>query len=318
YVKDNNKVLSGIEAKYKFVEKKDIQFCDKEENTALISKEKKFNIVSYQEGNNYYYYKARKNECELIGEIENVNFTENIESTYANDSIYTSFESLSDFEISGMVRVSKDEIHPFDSLSVRYSNPVAFSEGVIMLENHRNVIAFDKNNKKIFTQNNETNGRNVLALNLVDRSLFMIVEINGKYLLEAYDINNQTRIKKINPNLEYDVTNYFKNFDYEINEITTQHSNYYGSFTFNGKTLVISDDFSKLFVFNNADTALGLDESYIYLKKDELYYVVDLSAKTREHIGNIKALGFKNIGDSLYFTVLDNDGTEVYIQFTIK
>ncbi|MDF9867581.1 hypothetical protein OKW22_001156 [Bacilli bacterium PM5-3] len=309
--------ISGIEPKYATVKKENTLYCNKD-NTYVVSQEKGYNVISQEEGNNYSYYKEKYGSCELIGKIENVNFTEKVSATYANNSIYTNFESLSDIEVSGMVRVTKDEIIPFDSLYTRYTNPIAFSNGVIMIKNNRSIVAFDKEDKEIFKQNNDSKDRRVIAINKIGKSFFMVVKVNKKYVLEGYDINNIENIEKSKPNLSYDVTDFFKKLSFETSELTTKQGQYFGGFTLDESTLIVSADFSKVFYLDNADTTLDINNGIAYLKKEELYYVVNLHNRKREHIGNIKALNFKLSGSDIFFTVLDNAGKEQYIKFSIR
>ena len=317
--KNTNNKLAGIVKKYSMVSKNETQFCDKTSNTSLVSNENKYNVISYQQGHTYYYYRETLSGCELIGKIENVNFTGNVMETYANNSVYASFESMDNYEINGMVRISNNEIHPFDNLSIRFSNPVAFSKGVLMIENQQSVVAFDDKNEELFRQNNADTGRRVLAINLVNNSFFMIVQKGNKYSLEAYNINNIADIKNKKPNLTYDISKYFKNYNLNnSSEIIIKHSRYYGSFTTSNLTLIVSANFSKFFVLTNADTALAIDNNMIYLKNDELYYVVDLNKRQRENFGNIKALSFKSYSSNLFFTVFDNTGQETHIKFEVK
>ena len=309
--------IKGVISKFAVVEKKDTQYCEKEDTT-LISRQNGYNVISNESGHNFYYFKEVNGNCEPIGQIENVNFTEKIVSTYANNSIYTNFESLNDLEVSGMVRVKKDEIIPFDSPYIRHSNPTAFANGVLMIENNSNVIAFDKDDKELFRQNNEMKSRNVLAINTVDKSLFMVVEYKKKYYLEAYELANETSIKTTKPKVAYNITDFFKNIKDQSAEITTKKSKSYASFTLDGSTIIVSDDFSKLFLLSNADTALDLVGSIAVLKKDELYYVVDLSKKEREHLGNLKALNFKMNGSNIFFTIIASNNKELHIRFDLR
>ena len=314
---DGDLEIAGIEKKYQVVSREETQYCDKE-NTMLISRERNYKVISNEEGNDYSFYKENNGRCELIGKIENVNFTEKIVSTYANGSIYTNFESLNDFEISGMVRVKKDEVVPFGSFQTRYTNPTAFPDGVLMIENNKNVVAFDNNDKATTKQNNDSNNRNVLAINLVDRSLFMLVKNGNQYTLEGYDVNDEESIKKIDPKLTYDVSEFLKSLDITSAEITTRSSSTYGSFTTAGSTIIISADFSDLFLLNNADTTLDITDDIAFLRNSEIFYVLDLQKRESEPLGSIRALSFKVDGSSVFFTALDDKSNEVYIKFRIR
>lgn len=308
-------VISTLVPKYEKVKGKDADLCTKDGDSSIVSSKKNFNVVVVELGNSYEYFKENNGKCSSLGKIENVNFTDNIVETYANDSIYTNFDSLSNFELSGLIRVKKDGAVPYDTVSKRYSNPTAIEKGVLLIENNRSVIAFDKEDKQMYSQNNDSSNRNVLSINLVNNSLFMIVRINKHIMLEGYEISDEKSISKAKPKLSYDVTKLFNNFD---SEIVTKSGPNFGSFTSGGSTLVVKSDFSNVFSLKSADTSLAIVEDMLYLKDEEEYYVIDLANKEFEKIGSAQALNFKAEDKEIYFTILNSKGKEVYIRYKTR
>lgn len=312
--KKDTKAISGVSSKFQYVDAKEIKSCNKEGSATVISIENGYNIVAIENNNNYEYYKERGSaNCELIGKIQDVNFTENVVEAYANDAIYTSFESNSDFEISGMVKVKDDKVTPIDTLDKHYTNPIAFSGGVLMIQNNKNVMAFDSEDKVIWQQNNANNSRQVLAINVVKDSLFLIVKNNNQYNIEGYNIEDQESITKAKPQITYNVSKYIGRVE---SEITTKRSDSYVSFTTNSNSLLVANDLSKIVVLEKYNTALGFNGYDFITKKDEGYYVFKIDNNTYESFGNIKALNFKFLGNTVIFEVLNNHGKSEYISFS--
>ncbi|WP_423364544.1 hypothetical protein [Mycoplasma sp. P36-A1] len=311
FAKDSAQISSVLK-KYEYVEASAIKACDKNGTATIVSQETGFNVVAIENSNSFEYYKEKSNGCELIGKISDVKFTENIVEAYANDSIYTSFESNNNFEISGMVKVKDDEVTSIDTLDNRYTNPTAFSNGVLMIQNNKNVVAFDKDDKVIFQQNNSKSSRQILALNVIDNSLFLIIKDDNKVSIEGYNIEDKDSFISAKPAITYEITKYIGNVG---SEITTKKSNSYASFTTNNNTIVVSKDLAKVIVLEKYNTTLGFNGSDIIVKKDENYYVFNLDNNTFEDFGKIKALNFKFSGNSIVFEVLNKDGKSEYIKF---
>lgn len=308
----------GILNKYLIVGKEETQYCQKKDDTYLISNEKGFDVISYQNNSDFEYYKSTNSGCELFAKVKDVNFTTSTSETYANDSIYTNFDSLNNFELSGLVRITKDKEIPYDTIYKRYSNAIAFDKGVLLIENNQDLVAFDKDDKELFRQRNTNNTRNIYAINRVSRSLILIVEKDGQIYLEGYEMANVDSIKKAKPKIIYNITKYYQNTKLSSTDFTTKKSNYYATFTSNDFTLIVEHNFAKIYALNNADTVLEMSGSTLTMKDDEMYYVVDLSKNIKEDLGRIQALAFRGIGKELYFTVLDKDSKEVTIRFTIR
>lgn len=313
-VNNYNDNIPGVNNKFIKVEKTDTHLCGLE-NATLISNEGKSNIIAVDRDNNFEYYKETNGVCDLIGKVENVNFVTNSIDAFANNSIYTSFDSINDFEMSGLIRVTNDEIIPFDTIEKRFSNPRSFSNGVLLIENNRNIRAFDDKNKVIFSQVNENTNRQILAINAIDNSLFVIVQKNNEIFIEGYNLKKTSQLKNKKPSISINITD---KIDFMNSDIYVKRNENFASFSSGNSVIIVAKDFSSLFLLNNADTVVGIDLSSAVIKDEELFYILDLNNKLREDIGKIKALSFKANRKDIFFSVLDSKNNEQYIKFTIK
>lgn len=306
--------ISNINPKFTNVEKADTFLCAQESAT-LISNEGSSNIVAVDRENTFEYYRETNGVCDLIGKVENVNFVSNTIEAFANNSIYTSFDSINDFEMSGLVRITPTEIIPFDTVNKRFTNPRAFSRGVLLIENNTNIRAFDDKNEIMFSQVNENTNREIIAINAVDNSLFVIVKVNKKIFIEGYSLKKENQIKSANPSISIEISD---KIDFDTSNIYVKNNERFASFSSYNSVIIVAKDFSSLFLLNNADTVLGIDLNSAIIKNDELFYILDLENKTKEEIGKIKATSLKVNRKDMFFSILDKNKKEHYIKFTIK
>ena len=311
---EGSQELEDIVLKYEFVDGSQLRACDIDATATLITRVNNYNVIVLEENGRYEYFRQfNNNTCELIGSIEDVNFTENIDEAYANNSIYTSFVSNSDFAISGMVRINNEEVTPFDTLDRHFINPVAFNDGVLMILNKRDIVAFDNNNELLFTQDNSANNRNVVSMSVVRNNIIAIVDIDDRYYIEAYNLDDIESIENAQSLVSLDITDYMGRVGSEVSTIIGDN---YTSFTTMDNTIVVSRDLSKVIVLNNFNTALGFSGDTFIARRNEGYYWFDLNSQTSAALGNVKVLNFRIVDRSIIFEILAIDGTRDYIKFT--
>lgn len=297
---------------------KDSQFCNKE-NTILISENNGIGIVMSETTEKIEVFKSSKNKCDLIADVDNSGDLLNIDNiVYANDSIYAMFDSKGSLELNGMIRLQGDKTTNMDSVYNRYKNAVSFDEGVLMIENNKNIVAFDDENKKIFEQNNEKNNRNIIALNVIDNNLFVIEKNNEEIKLEGYDLNKEENIVKSKPDIVYPLTDYVKNINFNSNRFNITNNNQYASFTFGNNTIVTNKKMSKLYLLNNIDKVVGFISDVAIVRNMDMYSALNFNNFEQEEIGKVRALSLKLIGNTLYFALLNSENNEVYLKYAIK
>ncbi|MEG0283835.1 MAG: hypothetical protein RR543_04495 [Erysipelotrichales bacterium] len=314
--KDGKRIeLKALNSKYEVAKKSEINICSKKGYSSIVQADKDFNIVQVENGNTYSYYKEKNQNCSLIGKIKNARFTDNIVQTYANDSIYSSYESIDDFKLSGLVRIIQNNVKPVDASNIRYTNPTAYKDGVILIENHRDIQAYNTHDKIIFEQNNGPKNRSVSAINKVGDAFYVLVKEKKKMYLEAYNIKDTQSIVDIKPKLKVEVKDFVGSFQ---GEVSTTASNEYGSFSANGHSLIVSSTFAKLFYLDKADTVIGIDENIAYMKYSDKYFAVDLDTKEYESIGAVKIASFQIKEKNAFLRVNDDKGLEQYVKFKVR
>ena len=307
-------VLADVTQKYEEVDGSQLRACDIDAIATLITRVNNYNVIVLEDEGKYEYFRQfNNNSCELIGSISDVNFTQNIDEAYANNSIYTSFVSNSDFSISGMVRIKDDTVIPFDTLDARYINPVAFNDGVLMILNKRDIVAFNNEDEIIFRQDNAGTNRQVISFSVVNNHLIAIVDIDDQYFLEAYALDNIENLEEGIPLVSFDITG---NLGQVGSEISTIIGDNYTSFTTIDNTIIVSSDLSKVIVLNNFNTALGFSGNYFIGRQNEGYYIFDLDRLRVEVMGNVRVLNFRIIDRSIIYQVLNTDGQILYIKFS--
>ncbi|MDR1782509.1 MAG: hypothetical protein LBR40_05905 [Bacilli bacterium] len=309
--------VSGIVKKYSFSDAKNANYCGLT-NSSKVYRSGNDDIILVQDGSNISYYKERDSKCNEIFKRNDFELIFDTNTVYANNSIYTSIESNTDFTHTGMSRVSKDDLVTYDNLNDQYTNPIVDGDNVIMIQNLQSVVSFNKNNKMKVLQNNDENVRRVIAINNLGKGLFMIVKTNNTYVIEGYNINDKNSITKIKPIIKYDVSAYFKNYSLENSEINIYKNDSFVVFNNGSSTIFIKPDFSKIITYANSESLVSLIDDKAILVNNGIYFVLDLTNNLREDIGNLRAFSVMSSNNDVYFGIIDNKQKEVYLKFTLK
>lgn len=315
--KEQTKNLPGIIPKYEVLDSKtNLQYCNKKSGTVLISQEEGYDIVSYGDNNDFSYYKVKGKSCELIGSIKDIDFQVPSNEIYANDSIYGVFESLSDYNVHGLIRIDKEGITTLDTIDSRFTNPLNINGDVLTIENYRNIVIFNENNQIIAKQDNTSKNREILAVNKAGDSLLVLVKHDNKYYLEGYDSLELSSIEKGKPLLTYDLGDKFKVND--STKFVTINDSDFAVFKTQNQTLIAQNDLSKIILLEKNYDIIDLFSKKALAKFDETYYILDFNTMQKEKIGNLKSVALKISKRNLYFVVLDDKNKEIYIKFTVK
>lgn len=310
-------VLPGITPKYEVLDNKNLaQYCNKESGTVLISQEEGYDVISYGDNNDFSYYRIKGKSCALIGTIKNVNFQVSSNEIYANDSIYGTYESLTDYNMRGLLRIDKDGVTPLDTIDKRYTNPLNVDGNVLAVENYQSVVVFNNDNKIIAKQNNDNNNREVLAVNKAGDSLIMLVKKNNKFYLEGYNSLDLDNLDTIKPLVTYELNNEFKIGD-KI-DFTIKNDKDFAVFITSDQVLVVQNDLSKVILLGKNYDVIDLIAGNAIAKIDENYYILNFTKMEKEKIGDLKSVSLRLMTRNLYFGVLDSKNKEIYIRFTIK
>lgn len=314
-IKDKIKDING---KYLIMpNNKDSQFC-KMENTVLVSVENNFNVVMVENKDNIDFYTSKGNNCDLVAKM-NINGDTKIDNVvYANDSIYANLDSNNNLDLNGMMNLKGDKALSLDTVYKRYKNAVSFDEGVLMIENNKNIVALDEKNEPIFTQNNEKTKREILAINVVDNNLFVIEKNDGNVNLEGYNLNNIESIENADAKIVYPISSLVKNLDFKNQRFSIMNSIEYASFTFGNETLIVNKKMSKLFVLDDIDSVVSFVGDVAIVRNMDNYIALNLKNNESEDIGKLRALSLKIIGSTLYFAILDSESKEVYLKYVVN
>lgn len=313
--------INNINDKYKNITKDALDYCQSDKYT-LVEKSNGFNLLLEYDINNtntiIKYYRERNDSCELLVETKDAKFTDNVVDVYFDNSVVTSIESNQDFEIMGMTRVSKDGLFSYDNLANKYTNPVVSNKGLIMIENMRNLVVFDNNNKIVIKQDNDNNTRRVLAANVNNRSLILLVKNSKQYFLEAYDLDNKDNIQKIKPLLKYEITKNMQDYDVVRDKIRITKNNSFLSFSYSSKSFIVANNFSKLYILEKAGFIMDYVSNNVIINQDELFYIVNLNSDTKENIGKIKIFNYKIVGNNINIGLFNDKDSQEFISYTLR
>ena len=309
--------VSAVVKKYSFVEAANAYYCGKA-NSSKVFSDGGNDIILVQDNSDVYYYKEKNNQCTEIFKRSDFELVFDTNTVYANNSVYTDIESNVDFEETGMSRITKDDIHTFDNLNDKYTNPLVNGNEVIMLQNEQSVVVFNEDNNVVFKQNNDNNARRVIALNALGDSLFMIVKTNNTYVIEGYNLKDKSSIEQMKPLLKYDISSYYKNYNLATGTINIDKDKNFVSFSNGVNTIFISEDFSKVIAYAQSENLLAFVNNRAIMFNDGNYFVLDLNNYKREDIGKLRAFSLKTEGNNVFFGVIDNKQKESYLKFTIK
>lgn len=313
----SDSIIKDINPKFNLVNKDDTLFCDNTIDGTVLMTTSSTAIINVEgEGGNYSYYREDKGKCNLIGEITKVRVhPDNFNEAYANESIYTFFTSDSDLSINGLVRILGTRVKPFNTNSTRYVNPSSFVAGVFLIENRREIVAFNELDVEMFRQVNDSATRIVHAVNSDDRTIFSLVEDEEKVYLEGYDLNKLDDFKKGVPVVSLDITDYMNLFD---SEVSIKKNEKYLTFANENGVLVVSKDFGEVFFFKDARRVVAIEANNLYLRMDNQYIVVNLKTKKQESLGHILADRVIAKYGKVIFVLNETTENPIFISYPVK
>lgn len=305
--------------KFALLDPKSNWFCGGTKEATIISEDNdNIVIVTADIGvkkYDYYLTKYNSNDCSLIATISDVDFTKNIIETYANKSIYSSYTSVIDPDTSGMLRIQQDVVYVMDKADKKYINPIPITDGVLFIENNRDLVAFNANNIETFRQNNEKTGKEIYAINKLNNNVFAIVKKNKKIYVEIYDLLDVNKIVNGEFALEKDITDLFPT---NVNEFNINIGTDYASISANNVSLIFNDDFSIIYELKNADDILDITNDLVLLKEDDNLYVYDLKYNTKQNLGSIQLFSTRVYERSIYINLLDANGNQYLVKYNVK
>lgn len=315
--KDATVNLKSLSQKYFKDETNDSLFCGGTKQGYIIDNYDNENIISVSGKDPYTfeYYKEGALGCELVATIHDVEFTGNVVETYVNGSVYSSFNSLTDYNIIGLTRIKGKKVHPYSTASARYTSPVAYKDTVFMIENNDQLVAFDTNDKELFRQKTTKDDRAYYSLEVSKGSLFVLVKENNVLYLEGYDASQQDKIINGEYNLRKNVSKLLTDLD---TELQVRKNDKYVSFTTSNDTLIVSSDFSTMYYLKGVNPLIYFSGDRIFYKKGDTYYAANLAKQEYERIGNVLPIDIVAKDDSLRFKVLDQNDKEYRLYYKLK
>lgn len=263
----------------------------------------------------YYLTTYKSNSCDLVASISDVDFTKNIIETYANNSIYSSFSSLVDPDVSGMLRIQQQAVYTMDKADKKYINPIPITDGVLFIENDRDLVAFNATNMETFRQNNEKTGKQIFAINKLNNNVFTIVKKDKKIYVEIYDLLDVNKIVKGEFTLQKDITDLFPT---DVSEFNINIGTDYASISANNVSLIFNEDFSVVYELKNADDILDITNSLVLVKEDEELYIYSLELNVKQNLGPIHLFSSRIYEKGIYINLLDSNGNQYLIKYNVK
>lgn len=310
-------LLLGLSKKYFKDETNDSLFCGGTKQGYIIDNYNNETIISAsgKDAYTFDYFREGVTGCELVATIHNVEFTNNIVETYVNGSIYSSFNSLTDYNIIGLTRIKGKKVVPYSTASARYTSPVGYKDNVFMIENNDQLVAFNGKDKELFRQKIGKNDRVYYSLEVSRNSLFVLVKENNVLYLEGYDASQEDKIINIEYTLRKDVSNLLTGLD---TELQVHKNDKYVAFTTSEDTLIVTTDFSNMYHLKDVNPLIYINGDRIFYKKGDIYYAADLAKKEYESIGNVLPIDIVAKNNTLRFNVLDNNEQEYKFYYKLK
>lgn len=312
-----NTNLQALSPKFFKDETNDSLFCGGTKQGYLIDNYDNEKIVSTtgKDPYTFEYYKEGPLGCDLVATIHDVEFTSNVVETYVKGSVYSSFSSLTDYNIIGLTRIKGKSVHPYSTASARYTSPVGYKDGVFMIENNDQLVAFDNNDKELFRQKIGKNDRTYYSLEVSKNSLFVLVKENNVLYLEGYDASQKDKIINTEYTMRQDVSKLLNNLD---TELQVRKNDKYVSFTTSTDTLILTNDFANMYYLPGVNPLIYISGDRIFYKKGDIYYAGNLAKEEYEKIGNVLPIDIVAKDDTLRFKVLDENGEEYRLYYKFK